>query len=82
VIPTARSKAISAAAELSSSVRWSAVLNGLAEKRAAEEISRGYVPVMWSTPDLPPHGMRFAAVTGEMHLTKPDGHTYTRKKTA
>jgi hypothetical protein len=54
----------------------------LAEKRAAEEISRGYVPVMWSTPDLPPHGMRFAAVTGEMHLTKPDGHTYTRKKTA
>jgi ribose transport system permease protein len=29
-------------------------------------------------PDLPPHGMHFAAAAREMHLTKPDGHTYTR----
>jgi hypothetical protein len=31
-------------------------------------------------PDLPPHGMHFAVAAREMHLTKPDGHTYTPKK--
>jgi hypothetical protein len=30
--------------------------------------------------NLPPHGMHFAVAAREMHLTKPDGHTYTRKK--